>query len=188
MIALVASLAALCVIGVCVLAANHAFGLCLDLQVKPIEVANFAIAVFIAFFLQHHLARRATDSRAEKDILIDQFRDAIDLLRSSRDAFFAAYEAGRIGAINKKAILGNIRKLSNALDTSEVAISLSSCKKLVEECKPIRTSYLNYKIAVTGGGFPARAYTPTSLSDQEQAYRALYHGLQALIFRINSHH
>lgn len=100
---------------VCVAARQQLFGLRLNLETKPVEVATFLVTVFIAGFLQHYLATQVPDRRAEKNILIDNCRDCVAILKNCRDVFWTCYESGKMTKANRTSILGYVRSLANGL-------------------------------------------------------------------------
>jgi hypothetical protein len=171
----------------CVLAKFRVWGLILNPEIKPVELATLLVSAFIAFFLQYYLASRVTDRRAEKNLLIANLRDVLLALRSCRDTFISCYESGKITEESRRQILMLVRGLSNTLDTLNTAISMSRCSKLAEEYPHLMELYLNYKIALTGGKFPSKPYAADSFSDHDRTHRALNTGLQSLLFKINRH-
>lgn len=160
-------------------------GLSLDLQIKPVDVATLAVSIFIAFFLQYYLASRATDSRAEKDLLIDYVSEVIRDLRSCRDAVSAFGEPEKITGVISRKILKKFRQLSNNLENLATVLKESDCRKLAGRCEDLKINYLSYKMAATGGNFPSQLYTRTQRSDQERSFRELNSTLQRLIFDVN---
>jgi hypothetical protein len=169
----------------CVLAKLRVWGLVLNPEIKPVELATLLVSAFIAFFLQYYLASRVTDRRAEKDLLIANLRDVLQALRSCRDTFHSCYESGKIAKESRKQILMLLRGLSNGLDALDTAIAMSECSKLAKEFFRLMDLYLNYKAALTGGKFPSKPYTADSLTDHDRTHRGLRTALQSLLFEIN---
>jgi hypothetical protein len=169
--------------------AAHAcwFGLWLNPEIKPVEVLTLAVSILIAILLQYYFVAKATDLRAEKDLLIENTREALTLLRSCRDTLNSCHDSGKISAADEKQIKTVFRRLSNSLEHLETAIGMSQCLGMAKEFGQIKQAYLSFKIAATGGFFPSKPYTPSTISSQEQASRLLASNLQQLIFKINKH-
>jgi hypothetical protein len=175
-------IAALCV-AVFLLADNGYGNLSVNHELDPINLLTLGVNIFIAFFLQYYFAARATDDRAEKDILLDNMRDVFNMLRSCRDEVMACHGVAEISTQNQKKIIRLYRNLSNALENLQTAVEMSGCRKLVRECETARDKFHRYKRAATGK-FP---YDASDISDQGQAYRALMGELHSLAFKINKH-
>ncbi|MEX2261601.1 MAG: hypothetical protein WD696_06600 [Bryobacteraceae bacterium] len=170
---------------VCIAAYFQIGGLRLNLEIKPVELATFLVSAFIAVFLQYYLATQVNDRRSEKNLLIDNCRDALTILKSCRDLFWNCYESGKLTKSNKTSILGYLRSLANSLDSLESAVGLSQFSKLKYQFRPAKDAYFSYKNALTGSGFPARPYRNDALADHEKTYRDLNAEIQSLLFQIN---
>lgn len=159
-------------------------GFCLNREIDPVSLATLGVTIFIAFFLQYYFAAKASDDRAEKDILIDSLRDALTTLRLCRDAVIACHESGKITKINERSILSLFRRLANALDNVETALAMSQRSALGAGCSEVQDAFFGYKGAATGGKFP-KPYDRHDYGYQEQAYRKLSEKLHSLVFQIN---
>jgi hypothetical protein len=176
------AIAVLCVT-VFVLAEGGYGNLSINHELDPINLLTLGVNIFIAFFLQYYLASRATDDRAEKDILIDNVRDVFNILRSCRDEVMSCHGIRRVSADNQKKIVKLYRNLSNGLENLQTAIEMSGCKKLEKECEAVFEKFVKYKGAATNK-FP---YDSADISYQEQTYRALMRELHSLAFKVNKH-
>ena len=170
---------------VTIVAARHLCGLTLNLEVNVVDLAKLFVYLFIAVFLQYYLATQIADRRVEKNLLIDGVRDAVSVLRNCRDTFLICYDSGKMTKQNKNSILGILRTLANGFDSLETAISLSQHGTLQKEVRVAKERYLDYKMVLTGGDFPVKAYGSTVAAEHERAYRTLHGGLQSLLFKIN---
>lgn len=160
-------------------------GFSLDKRLSPVLLATLAVNIFIAYYLQFYFASRASDSRSEKNILIDGLRDVLSLTRQCRDTLMSCYNVGKISPTNAKLTKAQFRQIANGLDTVETGISMSQCASLGEGCKGIKDALFSYKSAATGGNFPSKAYDAQALSYQEQTYRQLIQKMHDLVFKIN---
>jgi hypothetical protein len=152
-------------------------------ELDPINILTLGVNIFIAFFLQYYFAARATDDRAEKDILLDNVRDVFNILRSCRDEVIVCHGLAKVGKESQKKIIRLYRNLSNGLENLQTAIEMSGCEKLTKECESVRDNFYKYKAAATGK-FP---YDPSDISYQDQTYRALMRELHSLAFKVNKH-
>jgi hypothetical protein len=160
------------------------WGLKLNPEVDAIELATLAFTIVIAILIQYYFAGRMTTSRAEKDLLLENVRESIVLLKGCQEAVGIQNEAGQLP--KRKEILLQFRRLSNMLDILETALEMSECKKLSKHVAPIREEYLSFKGASTRVA-PAKPYTIGDRADQERAYQKLRKLLQSLLFEINKY-
>ena len=173
---------------VCVAAGLRLWGLRLNLDIKPTELASLLVTVFIAVFLQYYLATQVSDRRVEKNLLIDDCQDAAVILRNCRDVFWASYDSGKLTNQNKTSILRLLRSLANSLDAVETAVGLSQFSKLKSQAGAIKNAYFDYKNVLTGGEFPAKPYAADVLTEHEKSYRILNVRIKSLLFAINKQH
>src|SRR5580692_9938513 len=85
-------------------------------ELDPVNILTLGVNVFIAFAIQYYFAARATEDRAEKDILLDNLRDVFEMLRSCRDEVNGAYggTGKKIKAETERKIIKLYRNLANA--------------------------------------------------------------------------
>lgn len=167
-------------------AARCLFGLSLNSEIKPVEVATLAVNIIIAILIQYYFVSRHGTQRAEKDLLINLVQEGILALKNCRDELDKCREEKRISPESKRLVLSGFRRLSNELDSLDASIRLSQHSKLLSCFTPVRKTYLSYKAAATGGGFPAKPYDYEQISSQAKNYRVLSKKLHALVFKINS--
>jgi len=161
------------------------WGLTLNTEVKPIEVATLAFTVAIAFLLQFYVVFDADNERAEKDLLIFNARDALAKLRDCRDAFTECFEAKSISQADQTKIQTQLRGLNQSLDALDVSLSKSRCAKFCKPCKALAAKALGYKAIITGGDFPSKPYPAEVYTAHQTAYREMDVEIQGLIFLIN---
>jgi hypothetical protein len=172
------------------IAAHKWLGLAIKREIRPVEFVLLCVNLFIAFSLQYYLAKRAGDRRAEKNLLIDELRDAVSHLRLCRDIVAGCQVAKKISAQNMAEILAEFKRVANGLDNFESALEMSDCPKkdckhLREACEQAMHAYFDYKSAATGGHFPSRPYNRSEIAEQEITYRALHRKLQTIVFDVN---
>ena len=150
-------------------------GLRLNLEIKPTELATLFVNLFIALYLQYYLAPLVSDLRIEKNLLIDDIKELIAILKDLRESIDKNSEA--------KPILHLFRRFSNGLDSFETALGVSQFKELLADLEKVKDDYFNYKKIVTGGSFPSPDGGPNLRTDKP--YSCLSVKLKALIFTIN---
>jgi hypothetical protein len=156
-------------------------------ELDPVNILTLGVNVFIAFAIQYYFAARATEDRAEKDILLDNLRDVFEMLRSCRDEVMGAYGTSKkVAKETERTIIKLYRNLANALDNLQTAVDMSGCKALVKEFDEIRKRFYEYKRA--GTGTLPRAYDADGIGYHDRTYRALNKELHSLTFKINKHH
>lgn len=168
-----------------VCASYGVMGLSLDLKVRPAELGALAISVYIAFFLQTYFESRRSDLRAEKDLLIEDYKDVVAALKSCREELEVCFYSGKMYPQATKKILTLLRHLANALDHMEVALRQSQCNCLLPEFAKIRDSYYRFKCASTGEGFPTNPVTDALYTLQSKIYKEMRAELQSLLFHVN---
>jgi hypothetical protein len=171
--------------GTLMLLHHGVWGLSLDTKIRPAEVATVAVNLFIAIFLQYFLAGRARDSRAEKDILIENTSAVIKQLRTSREVI-SSYQPSPDARDSGREVLLALRSLANELLYMQQVLSASTHKDLIDQFTELQQTYYFFKRASTGGNFP-KPYTSSQLRDQEKAFRKLHNELHCLVFDINRH-
>jgi hypothetical protein len=164
------------------------WGLSLDLEINPVELVTLAVTIGVAVLVGYYLTSQITDLRAEKDLLIDDVRNVLQGLKACRDTLNSCYDEAKIGTKSKTLILAHFHRLINGIEEIEQALAMSQCSKLPRDIASIKGAYLRFKMAATGGSFPSKPYSHSSISDQEQACHALNAELQSLVFKINQYH
>jgi hypothetical protein len=155
-------------------------------ELDPVNILTLGVNVFIAFAIQYYFAARATEDRAEKDILLDNLRDVFVMLRSCRDEVMGACTGKKVAKETERKIIKLYRNLSNALENLQTALDMSGCKALVKEFDQISKRFYEYKNA--GTGTLPRAYDAEGIGFHDRTYRALNKELHSLTFKINKHH
>jgi hypothetical protein len=152
-------------------------------ELDAVNLVTLAVNVFIAFFLQYYFASRASDDRAEKDILLDNVRDVFGMLRSCRDEVMSCQGIAEVSKESQQKIIRLYRTLSNGLVNLQNAIKMSGCTELAVDCDTLLKNFVDYKVAATRK-FP---YDASDISEQEQTYLSLMRELHSLAFKVNKH-
>lgn len=150
-------------------------GLRLNSEIKPTELASLIVNLFIALYLQYYLAPLVSDLRIEKNLLIDDIKDLIAILKDLRESTDKNSES--------KQILHLFRRFSNGLDSFETALGVSQFQRLLADLEKVKDDYFNYKKRVTGGPSPSPVVGHHLQTDK--AYSSLSLKLKSLIFTIN---
>jgi hypothetical protein len=141
-VVVVVALAATLVYG----AATGWLGLSLKREIEILDVASLAVGVLIALVLQYYVAEKATDVRAEKDLLVDNARECLRQVRECRDAVTSVYGASAISTQAKSEILLAFRRAANELEQLTIGIRASRLKGLGEDCEHTRLDLTAYKM------------------------------------------
>jgi hypothetical protein len=168
----------------CAAASFEVAGLTLDRSVNPIRLATLLVNIFIALFLQYYLATRIVDQKREKELLLASVADAVKILRDCRDAFIISFDKGKVTKERAITMTALMRNFANSLDLLERLIIRSQFNKLSAEFPKVKDAYIDYKMVVTGGSFPALPYGPETFSHEEKQYRELYASFQNLTLEI----
>jgi hypothetical protein len=156
----------------------------LSYNLRVADIINWVVVVGLATLLKLHWQRKYSDVRVEKDLLIEQSKDAISALKDARNAFLGCCDKKKISREDQIVIEQVLRRLANALSCLEC--SLAECERMSSlSVEPATDHYLKYKACVTGGAFPSKPYTVQTSTEQEILYRALLRDLQRLVFTIN---
>lgn len=183
---IVGAVMALTCVVIFVLASNGWQNFSINHELDPVNILTLSVNVFIAFTIQYYFAARATDDRAEKDILLDNLRDVFEMLRSCRDEIMGAYGTRKkVTNDTERRIIKLYRNLANALDNLQTALDMSSCNALAKDYDQVSKRFYEYKIA--GTGTLPRAYAADDIGHHDRTYRALNKELHSLSFRINKH-
>jgi hypothetical protein len=160
-------------------------GLSIDHKINPLEAITLAVNIAIALLVQYYFAIVLGNRRIEKNLLIDEVKDVLGILKECRAVVHTCQVEGKITRENGRNILGFIHRLANGVESLQEVINMGGCKLLANQSDSWRECYLAYKMAATGGSFPARPYEPRSIEDHDRACSALSKKLHSLIFDIN---
>src|ERR1044072_568404 len=86
------------------------------------DVLQFVTTIFIAVLLGTYLQQKYGNKRIEKDIIIDQIREAKSLAKDVRELFFKCFNERSVSKDGFKAINGSFRNLSRAILLIEKAL------------------------------------------------------------------
>lgn len=160
------------------IARYHPAGVTLKSQLDPIAVVALAVTIFIAYFVQHYLGRKAVESRVEKDLLIQDLREAQAALRRVREGYRKAPE-------DRPELLAQLRQLVNQLSDAKASLNESRYRSLAANMNGLFESYLLMKKTLTSGPPPTTAPDPQTAQAMVARYADLNRQLQRLIFLIN---
>jgi len=161
----------------------------LEHEIRPVDLLTLAVNASVALILQYFLSSRAANLRAEKDIIIEDAKAVIAKLRDSDDFFSKRADKQKIAKHEWQASVAHCRTISNALEhliSSLKATACKKCKKLDSQCDYLKSSFFQYKSAVTNDP-PNSSVCSESIREQSRTFGALLKGLQKLIFEINTH-
>src|SRR5579864_8428915 len=109
------------------------FGLRLNPEIKPVELAIFFVNVSIAVYVGRYFATKDRNLRAEKDLLIPDLRDVLACLKESREILTDCHAVSRMTPEKRKGVLSIMRRLANGLENLQTELAVSQCKRLATD-------------------------------------------------------
>lgn len=166
------------------LAVSHLHSLKFGFTLTIADILNWVVVLGLARLLQIHWQQNYSDIRVEKDLLIQQSKDAILALKDARSIFLECCDKKKLTRDDEKAVKRVLRNLANTLYFLECG--LGECERMRSVgFSHLKEHCMKYKAVLTGGGFPTQPYTSAHWTDAEVIYKVFHEGLQKLIFEIN---
>lgn len=156
-------------------------------RISWISLATFFLTIILALYLEFAVRPSLTNTRNEKDILIDEIKE----IKAKVQTVHAFYTENRshnpLDLDIKTELLSKIRELSNQIDL---------VRKTDEYCKSFRRlslsgrlfiAYVSYKKELTGRKFnePAFIFDRLFWKEQDAAFRTLQRTCMECIIDIN---
>lgn len=155
-------------------------------KVNPIAVASLILTIIIALYLEFSVRPSISNTRTEKDLLIDQLKE-IKVLVSGIQELYHQVHSTIIAIDNKKLILTKFRMLSNSIQGLKDIIEYSGAKPNGSNCQGLLSTYIKYKQALTGDKFGNSnfQYDKKNFSKHGKAYQDLNSCIQHFIIDVN---
>jgi hypothetical protein len=156
-------------------------------KINPIAFASLILTILLAIYLEFAVRPSLTNSRNEKDIIIDQLKE----IRSSCSEVHSQYEKihnlRNIPQEERSELLSRFRLLSNHIDFLNDIIKYSKIKPVGAISKEISSKYFKYKKSLTGFGFDKENFFFDRIyfSKHESAYKELSKAIMHLIIDVN---
>src|SRR5205823_845847 len=113
-------------------------------------VLTLLVTLTVAFLVQYIAQERSGDIRMQKNLLIEDIKECLSILRDLRGRFLACYYQGTVSTIDERVIKGTLKNLSNSLFTLEEEMSHCRVKIHNTDFGTIKDEYFDYKRAITG--------------------------------------
>jgi hypothetical protein len=154
-------------------------------EVQATDLLNFVTTVVIAVVVGTYLQRKLANVRIEKDLLIKDIQEVIELLHETRDRFVTCFNDKEITSDDNKAIKGLLRNLSKSLSVLENCIA--DCKATVGKTniQSVKATYFEYKAVLTDADFDKKRFSGETFNEEERVYGEFRGKLRLLINEIN---
>ena len=165
------------------LAFLNLFGLSLDKVIKLSDLAGLAATTLVAVVLQYIVQRRGKATDAEKHLLTAQASTLLsDLLELK--AVLLPLVAKTLVSEDVTKIVQGFDSLGEELSTFKFCIENSHCSTLIVDYKWIERGFIEYKVAITGGNFPAESISFSASANGSMHRSKMDKDLRLLIFKI----
>ena len=145
---------------------------------------NFFTGIAVAVFLNHAYEKHINDLRAEKDLVIDQLKECLKLLREIRENF-QIIALSPIQKADLDKIVSQLRQFSNNLSSTKDLIDSIEENDLADFLESIKLDFFVYKQIITGTKAPNDRYDSTDSSRQESNYQKISSSIHKLIIKTN---
>jgi hypothetical protein len=164
---------------------NRLTTLDLKKEVQATDVFNFITTVVIAVLLSTYFQKKWTNLRTEKDLLIKDVEEVINLLKDNRAQFVQCFNKKRLTLDDVKTTKALVRSLSNGLHLLEQCAA--DCKRNIGDVdvNRLKSLYIEYKATLTGADFDKKVYGGETFNDEERTYGEFRSKLRLLINEIN---
>ena len=157
-------------------------------EIKLMEIVSLSVTLGIAIYFQRVFAKRQSDQRVEKDLLIDLIGEMETALRACRDAVQTCLDEGKISSANRKTITFQLRSISNGIESVKDLMEMcefSTKKDVKQRAEDLDGGFLNFKKAITGGGYPQQPYNSGAIADFHRTLREFRKQIHGLTLQVN---
>ncbi len=148
----------------------------LPIQFEPkiswISLATFFLTILLALYLEFVVRPSLSNTRNEKDILMDQLKDIKAKLVETHGVYVTARDESPLNYETRTAILMKLRELSNLIDIFKGTDEYCKTYRKLKITGRIISAYLKYKKAMTGYKFnePSFFFDRRYWNKQDSAY------------------
>jgi hypothetical protein len=168
------------------LACVGAFGLEIDLKVKPSDFVGVLTTALLAFVLQNLWTKSLKRTDAEKDLIQGHVKDASIAVRSVRACLVQALDQQPISTAVANSLVASFEDCTQEMATLETVIDNSHCSTLIADCWAVTGLVLRYKESITGGNFPNCLLTREDVERSADAQREIAKQLQMLSLGVSA--
>lgn len=149
------------------------------------DIFNFVVTLIATFYIGAILSRQYSNIRVEKDILISQVNQILSIVERARIIFKECFETGTISDENRRAILSTLKSFANELAFLDESLESCDIRSGKTEINSLRSNYSEFRIALTGGGFPGAPYSIGANTATERIYKQIRRNLNSFMLKIN---
>ena len=158
----------------------------LDPKVRVSDVVSIAVTLAIALFLKDYVDDRTSTRRAEKDLFINEFKSAMEVLQKVRETFSMTFAGTPLTATDKADIKRHLRSIANSFARIDRLATRTGLRLPAETIRKAKDLYFDYKVVVTGDdSVPRRPYALPLENQHENVFGALNEELAVAIHEIN---
>jgi hypothetical protein len=156
-------------------------------KISWIALANFLLTILLAVYLEFVVRPSFTNTRNEKDILIDQLKEVRKEIALLHEQYTLERGHNPLPAQIKSEILIKFRSVSNSIDLLRHTDEHCSTTIDTKLSQSLFASYLTYKKALTGKNFNSSHFYFDRLfwKDQERAYNTVIKLIMHSILDVN---
>lgn len=158
-----------------------------DDKINPIALAGLLLTIVIALYLEFVVRPSLSNSRNEKDIIIDELKEIRKICTNIQSCYNRVQSHAPISQEEKSELLQIFRTLSNQIEVLRDVVKYSKIKSIEENCKNLFSAYLKYKKSFTGFGFDRKDfyYDRVNYSKHEVSYKSFDKETMHFIFDVN---
>ena len=158
-----------------------------DEKISPIAFATFFLTILLALYLEFKVRPSLTNTRNEKDILIDLLTDVKAKLSEINDLYMTSRAHNPVPIEEQTDILSKLRDLSNTIALLKSTDEYCKMYQKLKISNRVVVVYLAYKKAITGNKFnePNFSFDRLHWKSQEQTYRQHMKVIMESIIDIN---
>lgn len=156
-------------------------------KISPIALATFFLTILLALYLEFKVRPSLSNTRNEKNILIEHINDIKVKLNDVHNLYISARDHNPVTQQEQTDLLSKLRELSNLISLLKSVDEYCETYQNLLVSEKIIKGYLNYKKALTGKKFndPNFFFDRLNWKTQENAYRQQMKTLMESVIDIN---
>ena len=153
------------------------------------EAAQLLLTFTLALIIPFYIDRKLTNTRTEKDVIIEQIKRIRISLNDTRKKVNDCYYQKECSRKDFQQIIMGLRNISNGLTYLKDSLDVCKIKKARNSYDLVWKMYLNYKKDVSGGSIGSNKFefTDKMFENHEKSFSALENLLNRLILEVNKH-
>ncbi len=163
------------------------FKVTFDDKINPIALAGLLLTIVIAIYLEFVVRPSLSNSRNEKDIIIDELKEIRKICSEIHSFYNKIQSHVPIPYEEKTELLQIFRTLSNQIEVLLDVVKYSKIKSIEPNCTSLFLAYLKYKKSFTGYNFDKKdfAYDRINYSKHDVSFKSFDKETMHFIFDVN---